>query len=264
MVRSSVAVGALVVVGCVGSSSGEPCGTVRSQLAACPGSTLVHGIDVSDYQGSIDWTRAASAGVGFAFGRVSDGTDVIDGEFAHNWRAMQRAGVLRGAYQFFRAAEDATAQATLMVEILDGAGGLESTDLGVAIDIETADGQAAETVTSQVGSWIAVIERLTGRTPIVYTNAATSAVLGTTFASYPLWVANWGVPCPTMPEGWTAWRYWQTSNAGSVPGIQAPVDLDEFDGTLQELLAATTDAGLDGGPANAQAGSEERGCESEL
>jgi lysozyme len=263
MVRFLVAVGAPLVMACSGPSKGEPCGTVRSGLSACPGSSLVYGIDVSSYQGSVEWARVASAGVAFAFARVSDGTEVVDGEFAHHWRAMKRAGVLRGAYQFFRAGEDAAAQATLMAELVEIAGGLDSTDLGLAIDVETADGQSSGTVQSQVGLWIRAIERLTGRTPIVYTNAATSVVLGATFAQYPLWVANWGAPCPAMPDGWTTWRYWQTSNAGSVAGIETPVDLDEFDGTSAELLATTASEGIDGGLAFAAPGGEATGCTGE-
>src|SRR5690606_34538148 len=60
------------------------------------------GIDVSYYQGDITWSRVHRAGVEFAFIRVADGMDILDSKFEANWNGARRAGVLRGAYQFFR------------------------------------------------------------------------------------------------------------------------------------------------------------------
>ena len=246
MERFLLAGAVLLLSGCSESSTAERCASEGFGLTACPGTGGVRGIDVSSYQGSIDWTLAAGNGVAFAFARVSDGAGYVDGDFAHNWRAMKRAGVLRGAYQFFRAGQDATAQAVLMSQLIELAGGLEASDLGVAIDVETDDGQSSDTVQSQVRLWLYAAEQFTGRVPILYTNAATSPLLGTSFSEYPLWVANWDVRCPTMPDGWSNWRFWQTSSTGAVAGIDGPVDINEFNGTLGELLgrrAGDIDAG---------------------
>src|SRR5207245_9703027 len=70
-----------------------------------------------------------------------------------------------------------------------------------------------------------------------YTSAGTYPVTSAAFASYPLWVANYGATCPSMPVGWSQWKFWQTSSTGSVSGITGAVDLDEFNGTLADLMS---------------------------
>ncbi len=263
MARIGFASWALVFVACSGPSTGEPCGAERSGVSVCPGAPGVRGIDVSTYQGAIDWERVKEDGVAFAFVRVSDGTANIDGRFATNWRAMKRVGVLRGAYQFFRASEDANSQVLLMTRLIEFAGGLDTTDLGVAIDIETADGQSDETVRSQVSQWLRIAEQLTGHVPLLYTNSAMSPILGTAFGTYPLWVANWDTQCPTLPAGWPTWRFWQSSSTGVVSGIEAPVDLDQFDGTLGELLGISAGGSIEAGAPPPEAGGSSSECEVE-
>ncbi len=206
-------------------------------LQACPGSAVVQGIDVSVYQGTIAWPQVKSAGRDFAFARVSDGVGFVDSEFAHNWQGMKAAGVVRGAYQYFRAGQDPVGEADLVAASLRDAGGLSGADLPIVMDIETADGQSAAVVRANMATWLGAIARATGKTPIIYTNSDTSALIGVEFGAYALWVANWAVRCPVMPAGWPRWAFWQYSDRGSVPGIAGAVDLDELDGTLSRLAA---------------------------
>ncbi|MDP9152403.1 MAG: hypothetical protein M3O36_20950 [Myxococcota bacterium] len=223
----------------------KACVRMAATLQACPASAVVQGIDVSVYQGIIAWPLVKSAGKQFAFARVSDGLGFVDSEFVRNWQGMRGAGLVRGAYQYFRAGEDPAAQADLVVSRLSAAGGLSSDDLPIVMDIETADGQAASIVRDHMATWLRAVTQATGKTPLLYTNFDTSAILGTGFASYGLWVANWGVRCPTMPAGWASWLFWQFSDRGSVPGIAGATDLDEFDGVLTSLafVGAPLDAG---------------------
>ena len=72
---------------------------------------MLEGIDVSAYQGAIDWRAVARAGKKFAFIRVSDGAAYTDPRFASNWAGARAAGLTRGAYQFFRPTESPLAQA---------------------------------------------------------------------------------------------------------------------------------------------------------
>ncbi|MDP9000035.1 MAG: hypothetical protein M3O46_07990, partial [Myxococcota bacterium] len=90
----------------------------------------------------------------------------------------------------------------------------------------------------------------TGRDPIIYTSAGLYQVMTSAFARYSLWVANWTTGCPTMPMGWSTWKFWQYSDMGSVVGIAVPVDLDEFDGTLSTLTSFAT-TGADAGSVDA-------------
>lgn len=82
----------------------------------------MQGVDVSEYQGSIDWATAHANGIGFGICRVSDGTFHLDRTFGPNWNGMRANGVVRGVYQFFRPAEDPIAQADLLVNTVGSFG----------------------------------------------------------------------------------------------------------------------------------------------
>ncbi len=198
---------------------------------------MVQGIDVSTYQGRIVWSRVKAAGIAFAFARISDGTTAPDPEFEENWTAMKEAGVIRGSYQYFRASEDVLGQVGLVVAGLNDAGGLLPGDLPVVMDIETADNQSNAAVRQAMTVWLGAVAAGTGKPPIIYTNSAMSSVLGPGFGDYALWIADWAESCPTTPNGWSTWRFWQYSDLGSVSGVGARVDLDEFDGPLSALMA---------------------------
>jgi lysozyme len=199
----------------------------------CGAPKRLHGIDVSKYQGQIDWPRVAAAGITFAFARVSDGIDVVDETFARNFAAMKKARVRRGAYQYFRASLDAKKQADLFVKALRQNG---RPDLPSVIDLETDDGQPPAVVQKQVRKWLRRVEKKTGVKPIVYTNPSVAAtVLGMRFRRHPLWIAHYEVQCPTVPPAWKRWTFWQHSAHGRVDGIMAEVDLDEFAGTVRDL-----------------------------
>src|SRR5579864_8091651 len=96
---------------CAGSPGPDKSCATSAALQACPGTSVVRGVDVSTYQGAIDWTQVKAAKMDFAFARISDGTTHPDAQFAANWQGMKAAGVVRGSYQYFRASEDPTAQA---------------------------------------------------------------------------------------------------------------------------------------------------------
>jgi lysozyme len=191
------------------------------------------GIDVSSYQGAIDWSRVRSAGIVFAFARVSDGLDIVDARFADNLAGMRAHGVRRGAYQYFRASADPIAQADLAVRAVRRAGGV---DLPLVADVETDDGQTPEIVQERLIAWLARVDKRTGRRPIVYTSPSLGTrLLGGRFGDHPLWIANYETECPALPDGWERWIFWQHSQTGRVAGIAGNVDLDDFAGTRGAL-----------------------------
>jgi lysozyme len=202
----------------------------------CAAGATVAGVDVSFYQGSVDWTRVRNAGYRFAFLRVSDGLSYPDDRFAANWTAAKSAGVLRGAYQYFRPGQDAVAQANLLLSKI---GTLDDGDLPPVIDVETANGASDATIVAGVQAWLDRVEAVTGRTPIVYAAAGFWETIDgrARFARYPLWVANYGATCPAVPDTWSEWRFWQTTESGSVAGIAGGVDVNVWNGTLDQLLA---------------------------
>ena len=103
----------LLLAGCAPGPSPES--TVAQATTVCSGADVVHGMDVSSYETSIDWPTAKAAGIEFAFIRASDGLQYRDPKFATYWAGARAAGVMRGAYQFFRPTQDPIAQADLLL-----------------------------------------------------------------------------------------------------------------------------------------------------
>jgi lysozyme len=147
--------------------------------------------------------------------------------------------VIRGAYQFFRASEDPEAQAATLVREIAARGGVLPGDLPPVLDLEVTDGMPASVVRERALVWLAQVEAAFGRPPIVYTSPGFWAEVegGPAFGRYPLWIAHWNAACPTLPDSFARWHFWQDSDAGAVAGIGGAVDTDRFDGTIQELYA---------------------------
>ena len=238
--------------GCSSSGSSDPTCTssTGSALSVCAAGPTVKGVDVSVYQATVKWAQVKAAGNVFAIARVSDGTGYPDTQFAANWSGMKSVGLVRGVYQFFRPEEDPIAQADLMLaKIADLAPG----DLPPIMDMEVTDNVATATLQANMKKWLDHVEQKTGRTPMIYSAAFMSSAIGNGFSSYPLWVANDGVTCPTMPSNWAHWKFWQSSSAGTVSGISGSVDMDEFNGTLADLIKFA------GGDGAADAGAHDAG-----
>ncbi|HEX8950379.1 MAG TPA: GH25 family lysozyme, partial [Polyangia bacterium] len=159
-------------------------------VTVCPGPSTVQGIDVSEFQGAINWPAVKAAGKDFAFIRVSDGT-YQDPKFDTNWAGAKAAGIIRGAYQFFRASDDPIAIAD---QFLARMGTLGQGDLPPTLDVEVTDGQSATTIRTRMEAWLAHVEQKTGRIPFIYVSPGFWPSLGSPNEShYRLWVANWQV-----------------------------------------------------------------------
>jgi lysozyme len=207
---------------------------VRPDPPACQPGPTTPGIDVSYYQDAIDWPRVRRAGIQFAFIRLSDGATLPDTRFATNWAEARRAGVARGAYQYFRPDQSVTAQADLMIAAMRR----DLADLPPVIDIEVDGGLGAQEAAARAQAWIDRVRDHLGVEPIVYTGSDLWRNGGAEpLATQPLWIAHYTHDCPTLPPPWTRWSFWQHTDRGAVAGIEGPVDLDLFSGTLGELHA---------------------------
>ena len=194
------------------------------------------GIDVSHYQGTVHWPTVAQAGYSFAFAKATDGLTYTDPQFATNWPGMKAAGLLRGAYHFFEPADDAVAQAQFFLRTVQPTAG----DLPPALDVETL-GTSAAALWDGVEAWLQTVAAATGVQPFLYLDPSFATQNGapSTLATYPLWLAQYGVDQPTVPSDWTAWTLWQHSESGTVPGITGAVDLDLFEGAAAGLVGMT-------------------------
>jgi uncharacterized protein (TIGR03382 family) len=210
---------------------------LQQDATVCGVGPTVKGIDVSYYQGTIDWSKVAGAGVKFAFIRASDGDNFDDPSFATYWSGSRAAGVIHGAYQFFRPEQDPIAQADLLLSKI---GTLQPDDLPPVLDVEVADGVGASALAAGVKKWVDHVAAAIGRPPIIYTGYYfwQDSVGGADMTSSPLWHAQYTTAsCPTIADPWTNWALWQYTSTGSVAGIGGSVDVDRWNGDAASLQA---------------------------
>ena len=232
-----------------------------SPAKVCAKGETTFGIDVSYYQGDIDWNAVAASGVVFAWVRVSHSTNFEDPKFAANLAGARAAGIHTGVYQYFEPSEDPIAQADLL---LNNLGPLMPGDMPPMIDVESQDPVAPGAYADAIQAWLDHIEQATGVVPFIYTgyyywndNVASDA-----FAGYPLWIANYGATCPLVPDAWASWTMHQYCDCGDVPGISGNVDVDKFNGTADELLGYAV-GGAVCGDAKCVFGEDPVGCPSD-
>jgi lysozyme len=245
--RSRVPLLALALAGCAG---GPGVDSVDESLMVCAKGAVTHGVDVSHYDGTIDWATVHANGIDFAIIKATENVNFIDPQFAANWKGAGANGVLRGAYHFLRPEIDGAMQADYF---LANGGTPGPGDLPPTLDLEVTDNLTAAQVASSALAFLQRVAQKTGRVPIVYTSQSFfGGTLGSPsgFGGYTLWVANWTTGCPTIPSpGWSDWSFWQNSSTGTVKGItgMSNVDLDDFNGTLAQLQGFVGGAPSDGG-----------------
>ena len=233
-----VACAALTFGGCVvDGTSPEQTGTIEEAVVVCAKGATVEGIDVSVWQGSsIDWKAVHGSGRQFGIARISYGTGTIDATFPGNWNGMKAAGMIRGAYQWFRPAQDAKAQADIVVAHV---GKLGPGDLPVTADVEETQGLSGAQITAALHTWMNAVEAGTGKKPIIYSGKYfwNDNVGSKDFSSYPYWIPAYGPTCPDLATAWSGWEFFQYTDKASVPGVSGGVDGDKFNGSLAELQA---------------------------
>lgn len=180
------------------------------------------GIDVSHFQGEVDWRAVAAAGVRFAFIKATEGLDDIDPRFVQNWQQSRAAGLLRGAYHFLHPNLDARQQAAHFLSVVT----LDDDALPPALDVEVTNGVDPATLKACIETWLATVEAALGCKPVVYTDPSFwRQNVGADLSAYPLWLACYAT-APDVPPSWQRWTFWQHSESGSVDGIAGLVDLD--------------------------------------
>lgn len=217
----------------------KPCYGMKGYGVCLPCSYEVHGIDISHYQGKIDWARlaqhkAAEFPLRFVFIKATEGGDLGDEAFADNFEEARQYGFIRGAYHYFIPQTDARKQADFFIRTVR----LEKGDLPPVLDVETTGKQPARLLKAAVRTWMERIEAHYGVKPILYTSYKFKEryLSDSIFNTYPYWIAHYYVDSVRY-QG--KWHFWQHTDAGIVPGIKEDVDLNVFNGTLEELQALT-------------------------
>lgn len=214
----------------------RPCSTGKSYGVCVPCSYEAHGLDVSHYQGKVDWETLRKNNLEeehplrFVFLKATEGTDLRDETYADNLRGARLAGLRCGAYHFFSPYSDPVQQARFFIENAD----LGSGDLPPVLDVENRGKLDRKELSERVLQWMDVVQKHYGVKPILYTSHKfrDRYLSDGRFDAYPYWIAHYYVD-EVRYDG--QWRFWQYSDLGVVPGVGGNVDLNVFNGTLDEL-----------------------------
>jgi lysozyme len=197
----------------------------------------VRGIDISHYEGTVDWGTVAKDGLSFVYVKATEGEEMTDDQFQANWQGAAGAGLARGAYHFYDFCEPGATQADNFIKTVP----VEKGSLPPTIDLEqSADCKkmpAKAAFLADLNAFVQKIQDAYGVSPVLYVNGGIyNTYLTDVGNTYALWIADVSHVSPVMPDGapWTMWQYgWH----GAVAGIGAEVDLDVFRGTTQELAS---------------------------
>jgi lysozyme len=229
-VPSFVVCALLALAGCAGDQ-GPPGATAPEPESAPPAApavprpdprAAVHGLDVSEYSGAVDWSKVAAGGFHFAFVKATEGVDLADSAFDDHWPAVRGAGLIRGAYHFFVSEDDPAEQAAFFIAKVD----LEPGDLAPVVDVELIGHGTHEGLPERLQTFLDRLEAHYGVKPIIYTSPSFwDAHLTDAFGDYPLWVAEYDVEQPRLPNSWDTWHLWQWQADTAVDGIEKEADL---------------------------------------
>ncbi|MEW1693277.1 GH25 family lysozyme [Streptomyces sp. NPDC091265] len=212
-------------------------GSASTQAAQLPG------IDVSHYQGSINWASVKSAGIQFAYIKATESTTYKDPNFSANYLHAYNAKVIRGAYHFARPNLSTGASQANYFASNGGAWSRDNLTLPGMLDLEGGCyGKTASAMQSWILDFYNTYKARTGRDVVIYTSpswwSSCTGGWGGMSARSPLFVAHWtSASSPSIPAGFPYWTFWQYSDSGSVSGISGAVDRDRFSGDASRLLA---------------------------
>jgi GH25 family lysozyme M1 (1,4-beta-N-acetylmuramidase) len=200
-------------------------------------------LDVSQYQGNIDWAdlaaQVAAGTLGGVMIRATYGLDGVDPDFATNWRAAAQAGVPAGPYHYANPDQPANGQAAHFWTTVEAAGGWPHRHLRPALDLEQLGGLADAALQAWATDWLTAVEQASGVMPMLYgSEDFLEAHLAPILGHWPLWVADWGgtVGIPHVGH--------QFTDAGHIAGIGGNVDMDRFAASVlltTPLVAPTID-----------------------
>lgn len=209
----------LALIICFGFSS--------PSLAFGPSNDIIlDGIDVSDWQGDIDFNAVKQSGIDIVYIKAGQG-GYEDAMLESNYAKAKAAGLNIGFYYYLtaRTTQEAAAQAANFADILQD----KDTDSLPAMDFESFGNLNYQEVNEIALTFMETLAQATGKTPIIYSDLYNARDLfDEQLAAYPLWIAEYGASTPGDPGKWDSWVGFQYSSSGSVPGIDGRVDMDKF------------------------------------
>lgn len=194
----------------------------------------IEGIDVSHWEGDIDFQEVKRAGIRFVYMKASEGVSYIDPDFERNYREARKARLKIGFYHYVTAGseEEARAQARHFADVIWG-----KVYHGCPVmDFESFDSLTKDQINDISTAFLQELREVTGKRVAIYSDANNATnTFDARLAVYPLWIADYGVARPDMRNHWKRWAGWQYTDAGRVEGIRGRVDRNYF---TEEMLTS--------------------------
>ena len=196
------------------------------------------GIDVSEYQGNINWQKVKWIDevyeINFVLIRATAGNDRVDAQFEKNWDNAKSKKMIRGAYHYYRPNENSLEQANFFIKRVK----LKKGDLPPVLDIEKLPkNQSLDSLKVGLKRWLLRVENYYGIKPIIYSgDKYFTTFLEKQFSDYTFWIANYSVFDEKIDK---SWQFWQFTENAKVDGIKGNVDLNIFNGTKNQLKYLT-------------------------
>ena len=198
------------------------------------------GLDVSEYQGNIRWsyvdTLEKKYPLDYVFIRATVGKDRKDRQFKRNWLGAKENKMIRGAYHYYRPNENSLEQAKLFIQTVT----LQKGDLPPILDIEKLPkNQSLDSLKVGLKRWLLTVESHYKVKPIIYTGEKYyDNFLKEEFSDYLFWIANYNFYREKIDADWL---FWQFTEKATVPGIKGNVDINIYNGDLQQLQFITVE-----------------------
>jgi len=235
---------AVILIVCTFTMAGQQDSSIPL-LPSPQGDALLFGMDVSHFQGEINWDQVKQnePEITFVFVKATESTNLKDAHFEKNWTSAGQRGILRGAFHFFKTNKNAKTQADLFINTVKK---LEPNDLPPLLNLESyryseLDEDTFENYINKVLTWLEEVEKALGVKPVIYAGPdfARDYLTDNRFSGYALVVADYET-VSAAPKMWGAWEgktwtFWQYSADHKVNGISDPVNLAKFNGSAREL-----------------------------
>jgi lysozyme len=196
----------------------------------------VKGVDVSHYQGEIVWRALRQSGVRFAYIKATEGASMRDPRFGQNWQRSQDAGIPRGAYHFFSLCKSGAVQAANFIAAIPAS----TSSLPHALDVEQMEpcpnGRRIARPLAEIGAFLDAAEKHFGQRPLIYTTREFyEAYFRNGWSAEQLGKERFWLRSLHRAPGYGRWVLWQYHNRGLRDGIDGPVDLNAFNGSVAEF-----------------------------
>ncbi|MBM3608839.1 MAG: glycoside hydrolase family 25 protein [Alphaproteobacteria bacterium] len=206
-----------------------------------PNQFQIHGIDVSRWQGDIDWHAVRRSGVKFAWIKATEGGDHLDPKFRQNWDGAKAAGVPRGAYHFVFWCRTAEEQMNWMFRNVP----VDRNALPPVLDVEHTPTSKncrrklnREEILPKIRTMLAMMERHYGKRPVIYVTVDfyRDMFMPNELPNYDFWVRSTKYE-PQVHYPGRKWVFWQYQSDGAAPGIKGKIDKNVFHGTREQWRA---------------------------